>query len=201
VETRTGPLTPEQLARFLSDRCDVEAPGSMRRLGGVIAQPTNVHCAVVTPAKLHALVGIDAAPSCEGRWAELHWTWDGPAGGWEHEAAGAAGFQVTLRDDITAPHDAATRFVHEAARAYEGSHDVAATRAALESAILAAPDDPSLRQAAAWIALEQGDREGGLAHIDAGLALETDPFRREQMTYWRSQTRRPHVNLMMADAY
>ena len=67
VETRTGPLTPEQLARFLSDRCDVEAPGSMRRLGGVIAQPTNVHCAVVTPAKLHALVGTDAAPACEGR--------------------------------------------------------------------------------------------------------------------------------------
>jgi hypothetical protein len=236
VETRTAPLTPATLARMLGNRCDIEAPAQVRRLGGIIAQPTNVHCAVVTPAKLHALVGIDRAPSCEGRWADLRWTWDGPSGGWETELDGT-GFAVTVRDDVAPVHDSATRFVHAAARAYEGSHDVPATRAALESAIEAAPDDPSLLLAAAWIALEQGDRAAAIAHVEAGVALETEPYRRGQLllwglraardvdparaTRWREQlaaltgphvdelqraaarrhSGRPHVNLMMADAY
>src|SRR5207244_2241180 len=80
VDTRTAPLDAIALARFLGDRHDPSTPNVRRHLGALLAQPTNVHAAVVAPAARRALVGVDAAPACEGTWAELAWTWDGPAG-------------------------------------------------------------------------------------------------------------------------
>jgi hypothetical protein len=231
VEQRDAPLTAEALARMLGDRHDVDAPAQTRHLGAVLAQATNVHCAVVTPALRRAMVGVDHAPTCEGRWVELAWAWDGPTGAWEQSGNG---FTATVRDDIAAPHDAATTAVYEAAQAYDNHHDVAATFAALERAVAAAPDDPSLRLPAAWLALEKGLPDRALVHIHAGLETETEPYRRGQLLLWgaraartqdpqlakrwndelgrlgiaeltaaskRSFRGRPHVNLMMADAY
>jgi hypothetical protein len=140
---------------------------------------------VIAPAANRALVGVDQAPCCEGRWADLTWTWHGPLGGWElGPQATDAGFNVQLRDDLVAPQDEATKLVYDAARAYEGSHDVPVARAAIEGAVVAAPDDPSLRLAAAWLAHEAGDLPASLAHVEAGLALETDTYRRGQFLLW-----------------
>jgi hypothetical protein len=239
------PLTPEMLARFMGDRRDVEAPELRRHLGGILAQPTNVHCVVVTPAKQRALVGVDRAPCCEGTWADVGWSWDGPSGGWHlDEASGpvaahheSSGFTATLRDDVVAPHDAATVHVQEAARAYETAHDVAAARASLEKAVAVDPDDPSLRLAAAWLAYEDHAYDRAMIHVHAGLARETESYRRGQLLLWGARAAqtidpaqskrwsdeiallsgphvdelkaaarkkyrgRPHVNLMMVDAY
>jgi hypothetical protein len=235
VTERPAPLTPEMLARFLGDRHDIDAPARRRHLGAILAQGTNVHCAVVTPARREAIVGIDQAPSCEGRWAELAWQWDGPVGAWELGAtASTSGFTACVRDDIAAPHDAATRALYAAAQAYDNDHDVPATLAAVERAVAADPDDPSLRLPAAWLALEAKLPDRAIVHVHAGLATETEPYRRGQLLLWgaraaRTQDRalagrwtdelgrlgiaelttaskrsfrgRPHVNLMMADAY
>lgn len=141
---------------------------------------------------------------------------------------------MQIRDDIAAPHDAATTAIYEAAQAYDNHHDVAATFAALERAVATAPDDPSLRLPAAWLALEQGLPDRALVHVHAGLATETEPYRRGQLLLWGARAARtldpqlarrwndelarsgiaeltaaskrmfrgrPHVNLMMADAY
>lgn len=227
VDARTEPLHPEDLARFLGDRIGA---GIRRELGGIPAQPTNVHAAVVQPLACRALVGVDRAPSCEGAWAEVRWSWDAPD------------FAVTARDDLAAPHAPATRHVHEAARAYEHAHDVTTTRAALEQAVAAAPDDPSLRLAAAWLALEDGhtvlgprepDARAAIAHVRAALPREPDVYRRGQLLLWGARAARrvdpaqakrwleeldalagceelqarkrhrgrPHINLMMVDAY
>jgi hypothetical protein len=234
VAERTAPLTPEMVARFLGDRHDVDAPARKRHLGAILAQGTNVHCAVVTPARCEAIVGIDQAPTCEGQWAELAWQWDGPTGAWELGSTESSGFRARVRDDIAAPHDAATRALYEAAQAYDNHHDVKATLAAVERAVAADPDDPSLRLPAAWLALESKLADRAIVHVHAGLATETEPYRRGQLLLWgaraaRSQDRalakrwtdelaqlgiaelttaskrpfrgRPHVNLMMADAY
>ncbi len=185
VETRTAPLTAEMIAGFMGNRRDVDAPERTRRFGSVLAQATNVHCAVVAPSARRALVGVDQAPCCEGAWADVAWSWDGAIGGWEIDALPTdAAITATVRRDLVPPQDEATRLVHEAARAYEGSHDVRTTRSALERAVAAAPDDPSLRLGAAWIAYEDNDRATALAHIDAGLALETDAYRRGQLMLW-----------------
>ncbi len=226
---RAPPLTPEMLARFLGDREDA---GMQRHLGAVLAQATNVHCAVVTPGLQKAIVGIDHAPVCEGRWAEITWQWAGATGGWE---LGGDGFTARVRDDIAAPHDAATTAIYEAAQAYDNAHDVPVTLAAVERAVAAAPEDPSLRLPAAWLAFEHGQPARALVHIDAGLATETDPYRRGQLLLWgarlaartgnsalasrrvgelsnlgiaeltraakRTFRGKPHINLMMADAY
>jgi hypothetical protein len=244
--SRRNPLTPEVLARFMGDRHDVEAPEQRRHLGGILAQPTNVHCVVVSPAARRALVGVDRAPCCEGTWADLAWSWDGPTGGWHLDNAqagpiaphtSASGFTATLRNDVVAPHDAATLHVQAAARAYESAHDVAAARASLEQAVTIDPTDPSLRLAAAWLAYEDHAYDRALIHVHAGLDREHESYRRGQLLLWgaraaqtidpaqakrwadeldqlsgphvdelkaaarRKFRRRPHVNLMMVDAY
>jgi hypothetical protein len=185
VESRTSPLTAEMIAGFMGNRRDIDAPDKLRRLGSVLAQATNVHCAVVAPAAQRALVGVDQAPCCEGTWAEVSWAWNGPLGGWELGALPAdAGIRAKLREDLVAPHDEAVRLVHEAARAYEGKHDVATARDAIERAVALAPDDPSLRLSAAWLAHASDDLPAAAAQIEAGLALETDVYRRGQLLLW-----------------
>lgn len=195
VEGRTAPLDAPTLARFLGDRLDA---GMRRHLGSVLAQPTNVHAAVVSPAHRRALVGIDAAPTCEGAWAELAWDWDGPAGAWELGAAEASGFTAAARTDVVAPHDEATRHVHAAVAAYEGDHDVAAASAAIERAIACAPDDPSLRLAATWIALDAGAAARAVAHARAGLRHERDDYRRGQLLLWGARAARVHGDARLA---
>ena len=173
------------LARFLGDRVDPAAPGRKRHLGGILAQPTNVHCVVVAPVVRRAWVGVDRAPSCEGTWAEVDWQWDGPQGGWELDRLDElSGFQARIAEGFVEPHDAATRHVHEAARVYETSHDVPAARAAIERAVGADPEDPSLRLAAAWLAFEAGADDRALIHTHAGLAHETEAYRRGQLLAW-----------------
>lgn len=224
VETRTAPLTPEVVARFMGDRHDVDAPGIERQLGAVPCQPTNVHCAVIVPTKTRALVGIDRAPTCEGTWADVTWSWSGE-------------FSTTNRNDIVAAQSPAARLVHEAAKAYEASHDIKLARASIERAVGLLPNDPSLRLTAAWLAMEDGADDRALVHVHAGLTTETDSYRRGQFLLWGARAARktdaslasrwndelqrlsgphveelktaakkkyrgrPHVNFMMADAY
>ncbi|MGE0397812.1 MAG: C45 family autoproteolytic acyltransferase/hydrolase [Kofleriaceae bacterium] len=188
VENRTAPLEPRDLARFLGDRVDGGVP---RQLGGILAQAVNVHCVVVSPAKLRAHVGIDRAPTCEGRWAEIAWTWSGPQGGWEMTSLPAdAGFAATPLDGFVAPHTATTDHVHAAALAYERHHDVPAARAAIERAVSESPTDPSLRLTAAWLAMQDGAPERAVVHVEVGLAHETDAYRSGQLLLWGSRAAR-----------
>jgi len=187
IENRAAPLTAQDLAGFLGDREDPDAPGTTRRFGATLAQALNVHAVVVAPGSRRAWMGVDRAPTCEGAWAELGWSWDGPAGGWEIGATDGSGFTASSLPDFVAAQDEATRHIHDLARAYEGSHDVPAARAAIERAIVSAPEDPSLRLIAAWIALEQREPHAAIAHVHAGLAHETEPYRRGQLLLWGSR--------------
>jgi hypothetical protein len=192
VDNRARPLVAEDIARFLGDRHDVDAPEQRRHMGAILAQGLNVHCAVVAPAHRRALVGVDRAPCCEGTFAELAWTWEGGPGAWElgPEGCDTGGFTARVRTDVAAPHDVATKHVHEAARAYESAHDVTAALASLERAIAADPDDPSLRLPAAWLALEAGMADRAVVHVHAGLARETESYRRGQFLLWGARAAR-----------
>jgi len=187
VEARRSPLTARDLIGFLGDRCDAACE---RQFGSQVAQAVNVHAVVVAPSTRRAWVGVDRAPVCEGTWAELGWSWDGPAGGWELGATDGAGFTATLRDDLAAPQTPVTLLVHDAVRAYEHDHDVATARAAIERAVELAPAEPSLRLTAAWLALEDGADERATSHVAAGLAVETDPYRRGQLLLWGARAAR-----------
>ncbi len=185
IENRSAPLVPRDLARFLGDREDA---GVKRQFGGILAQGVNVHCVVVSPSKLRAHVGVDRAPTCEGRWAEVAWQWDGPQGGWEMTSIpDSAGFVATALDGFVAPHSPTTDHVNAAAVAYEHRHDVPAARAAIERAVGESPEDPSLRLTAAWLAMQDDAPERAVAHVDAGLAHETDAYRRGQLLLWGSR--------------
>lgn len=171
-------LTPRDLAWLLGDR---DHAGARRHLGSIVTQPTNVHAVVVAPAARRAWLGVDRAPCSEGTWAELAWAWDGPTGSWELGATDGSGFTAHELADFVAPHDAATHHVREAVRVFEHDHDLPAARDAIERAIADAPDDPSLRLAAAWLAFETGAPDRAIVHVHAGLALEAEPYRRGQL--------------------
>lgn len=200
IEERTAPLTARDLARFLGDRRDPCCPDRDRQFGAILAQALNVHAVVVAPSARSALLGVDRAPTCEGTWAALAWSWDGPAGGWElagdalapvaGTTAADAGFTATLHDDVAAPHAPATHHVHDAARVYEHAHDVRGARAAIERAIAAAPADPSLRLIACWLALEDRAPDRALVHVHAGLAHESESYRRGQLLVWGARAAR-----------
>lgn len=187
IENRRAPLTAQDLAGFLGDRKDPDAPETTRRFGSTLAQALNVHAVVIAPASRRAWVGVDRAPSCLGAWAELAWSWDGPAGGWELGATEGSGFTAASLPEFVAAQDEATRHIHDFARAHEGSHDIPAARAAIERAVACAPEDPSLRIIAAWLALDQRDHAAAIAHVGAGLAHETEPYRRGQLLLWGSR--------------
>ena len=184
VEERAAPLTARDLARFLGDRDDA---GIYRRMGATLSQTCNVHCAVVKPLARTAWVGVDDAPSCLGKFARMTWTYDGPVGSWELGAADgstSSGFDAEVLPEFGAPRDEATRHAHDAIRAHDNDHDIPASRAAIERAITAAPDDPSLRLAGLWLALADGAPDRAVAHAHAGLAKETESLRRGQLLLW-----------------
>ena len=191
IDGRSAPLTARDLAGFLGDRVDPAAPGTTRQFGGILAQPLNVHAVVVAPSARRAWLGVDRAPTCEGTWAEIAWAWDGPAGGWEiGELTTASGFTAAERTDFVAAQTPAARHIHDAVRAYEGSHDVKVARASIERAVAAEPDDPSIRLAAAWLALEDRTPDRAMIHVHAGLARETCAYRRGQLLLWGSRAAR-----------
>jgi hypothetical protein len=131
-------------------------------------------------------MGVGPAPVCDGPFVRVQWDWDGPVGSWELGAADAlagSGLTVTPVEVAVSRSDAAMHTV-AVIREEQSTHDPHATSAALERAIAAAPDDPSLRLAAAWIHLKRGDAGRALAHVRAGLVRETLPYRRGQFLLW-----------------
>ena len=187
VEAGGERLRSEDLLGYLADRIDHDAPGVRRHIGGVLAQPCNVHTVVVEPSSRSLVMGVGPAPVCDGPFVRVQWDWDGPVGAWELDAdmdERAAGLTVTPLDVPGVSRSDAAAHAAAAIREEQSSHDPNATAAALERAIAAAPDDPSLRLAAAWIHLKRGDAGRALAHVRAGLVRETLPYRRGQLLLW-----------------
>ena len=180
-------LDAKAMAAMLSDRHDIDAPKLVRRAGGIVAQATNVHAAVVEPVGKSVYIGVDSSPSCEGNWARVEFSWDGPAvGTWELPIT-PMGTTITSLPAWMQPHDAAVNALREATAIDEFTHDVDATSAALERAVSEAPDDPSLRALAMWTQLRRSDAAAtatALHHAHAGLAVETEPYRRGQFMRW-----------------
>jgi hypothetical protein len=169
------------LMTMLGDRSDVDAPDVQRHLGGVVAQGSNVHAVVVEVETRTMLLGVGAAPVCDGPFATVRWDWDGPVGAWEREAPGVT---VTPADVPGRTPTEAGRAVAAIIRLEQSSKDPHALSAAVERAIAAAPADPSLRLAAVWTHLRRGDGGRALAHARAGLVRETLPYRRGQLLLW-----------------
>ncbi len=182
-----GGAPSEALMAMLADRIDDAAPGVVRHLGGVVASACTVHSVVVEPESCALLLGVGAAPACEGPFVRVRWAWDGPTGAWELGAPEAlAGSGLTV-EAVTIPaitRSEAGRLTAEAVRVEQTTRDADATALALEQAIAAAPADPSLRLGALWTQLRRGQPARALAHARAGLLHETLPYRRGQLLLW-----------------
>jgi len=188
VEEFGDGLTSEDLMVMLGDRVDTDAPEVRRHFGGVLAQGCNVHAVVVEPATRSLLLAIGPAPTVDGPFVRVRWDWDGPVGAWEVDPDGylhgVAGIEVTPVEVPGATRTVAAREVAIAIREEQSTHDPRAIAAALERAIAAAPEDPSLRLAATWTHLRRGDAGRALASARAGLLRESLPYRRGQLLLW-----------------
>ncbi|MCE9573356.1 MAG: hypothetical protein K8W52_09380 [Deltaproteobacteria bacterium] len=174
------------LCRMLADREDPAAPGVVRRIGGVVGQPITVHSAVVEPMAQRIVLAVGAAPVVDGPYLAVRYQWDGPVGAWEVSGAAIdrqAGVNLEAID-VGVTRDAASIALAEVARIEQETHDAPAMAVALERAIAAAPDDPSLRLAALWTYLRTDQWNAAMAHARLGLDTETIPYRRAQLLRW-----------------
>jgi len=187
------------LARMLDDRIDPNAPGVVRRVGGVIAQPINVHAIVVEPEARSLLLAVGRAPACDGPWLRVSWDWSGPVGAWELPAH-PPGITIDSIDPGTKPDEASVHLA-EVARLEQTTHDADAMAAALDRAIACAPDDPSLRLSAVWVQMARGDHARAIAEAKAGLAIETIPYRRGQLLLWGARAASVTRDALLATAW
>ncbi|MEZ4404623.1 MAG: C45 family autoproteolytic acyltransferase/hydrolase [Kofleriaceae bacterium] len=178
-----GGATVDDLVAMLTDRVDPAAPDRPRHLGGVVAQPCQVHSVVVEPAHQRVHLGVAAAPVGVGAWATVEVDWAGPTGAWE---VGRTPIDVGVRvsDGPRRPRPPGTDAVARAMALEQSTHDQAGIAAALAEAIAADPDDPSLRMAMAWTAMRQGEFAAAQAQVVVGLRHETLSYRRGQLLLW-----------------
>lgn len=171
-------------ADSLGSHEDPDAPGVVRHLGGVVAQPCQVQSIVVTPDTRTLWLGVGAAPVGEGGWLEVQWDWSGAAGAWQIDAAPPAALGITVTAAGTRPRSPASDAVARAVAIDQERHDTDAMTTELEAAVTLAPTDPSLHLALLWLSLRREQWSKALAHATAGLAHETLPYRRAQLLLW-----------------
>lgn len=172
------------LAAMLTDREDPDAPGVVRPLGAVVAQPCQVQSIVVAADARTLWLGTGAAPVGEGRWQRVRWDWDGAPGAWELGAPPPPGLGVTVDDAGEVARSPASDAVAQALAIEQTSHDAAAIAVELDRAIALAPDDPSLRLARLWHELRGERWAAAREHARAGLGHEVVPYRRAQLLLW-----------------
>ena len=171
------------LVAMLTDRRDPDDLTVERQLGAVVAQPCQVHSVVVEAARNRVTLGAAAAPVGEGAWLTLDLDWNGTPGAWElGSIPSAAG--VAVSPGPVRPRAPASDAVAHALALEATTHDPQAIAAALTTAVLAAPADPSLRQALMWTAMQTRQWRTACEHAGAGLARERLPYRRGQLLLW-----------------
>jgi hypothetical protein len=179
-----GGATVDELVAMLTDRRDPDAPTVERHLGGVIAQPCQVHSVVVEPARGRLHLGAAAAPVGDGAWITLDVDWAGAPGAWQLDQPRPPDLGVSASAGPHRPRPPAADLVARAMAFEQTAHDPDATAAALTEAVALAPGDPSLRLALTWTAMRQGRWSAAQASAAAGLAVETLPYRRGQLLRW-----------------
>ncbi len=170
-----GGLERHDLEQVLADQTDPDAPARTRGAGGVVSQPATVQSIVAEPARRALHVSVGPAPTSQGPFVRVPWSWDAPVG-------------AVVAADVAPPRraDAYARYV-EAARLDVHTHDLAAVLAELAAAVALEPDDPSYRFLAGCLSLREGQAERALAHLEHGLLHEVAPFRRGQLGFWAAR--------------
>jgi acyl-CoA:6-aminopenicillanic acid acyl transferase len=176
-----GGLDAGDLMAALDDRIDPTDPAGIERgAGGTIAQACTVQSVVVEPTERRLRLAVGPAPAAAGPWLAIDWDWEGDAA--------APAQEIALPP--SPPRDPAGRAYAswvESIRAEVADHDPRAALAALERAVILAPDDPSYRLLAGWLRLRAGDAGAARLHLEHGLGREEAPFRRAQLLLWAAR--------------
>lgn len=200
-----GGMAAMELAALLGSHEDPEVPGSERLGGGVLAQLNAVHSVVIDPIGQRTWVSVGAVPTGHGPWLPVPWTW--------HDAAGSQETDVAaLRAAHLADPDAPGARVRQGALGVAHGHLLEAGRleaaaapernvaTALQAAVTAAPQEPTLNLLAGGQALREGAFARALDHFETALDGEVSPFYRARAWLWVSRAAAAAGQTRRADA-
>ena len=170
IDKNKGDINPALAARFMGDHMDM-CSGSMRPVGGIISQLTNVTSAVFSPADFNFWVADGPSPVCNNAYRGFNLmdelAADGPNGG---------------PDDL-APNDYVDTDDFKALRKYYEalvSFTIPPTESAaafdkVNEAIAIKPDEAIYRRFAAKALLRRGETEKAVEHLRQALDCVQSP--------------------------
>jgi hypothetical protein len=170
VDERAGVITPAVAASFMGDHMDM-CSDSMRPVGGVISQLTNVTSAVFTPADFNFWVADGLSPVCNNTYVGFNLMRE-----LADDAPDARPADLAPNDYVDTDDYKALRVYYEALVSF--TIPPVDKKAAFEKvceAIALHPDEAIYRRLAAKMALRRGDVEAASEHLGSALGCVQSP--------------------------
>jgi len=159
-----GRVTPQLAAQFMGDHMDM-CSDSMRPVGGIISQLTNVTSAVFHPADFHFWVADGLSPVCNNTYVGFN-LMD------ELADNGSAVEPATLPPNEyvqTADYEGLRKYYEAMVSFTVPPTDSAAALERLEEAVALRPDEAIYRRLSAKLLMRRGDNEKAVQHLTHAL--------------------------------
>ena len=176
-----------QMKALLASNQDPAVPGHERAVGSVVAQPMTVQSVVVDPQRQSIHVSIGRAPTGDGPWVEVPWSWDDAPGQRTIDPQPEAQIDTGSRYDKGPEQRAMQAFV-EAIRLDQQAGDHHEVVSWIRRATTLDPKEASYHFLSGGYALKAGLVDEAQAHFDLALELEPSEFYRGQALLWAART-------------
>jgi hypothetical protein len=185
-------LTAEDLESLLGDyRAPdaVDLTDDVERLSGdCVVSAMGVQAIVAEPDARRIRVSVGRAPAGLGPYVTVPWSWEGPVGEVEVDAAPRGATGRTHRGDaLTAEQRSVARAYAEAAQAHLLGEHPRTVRPLFEELVRRAPREPGFRTVAAHFAVITDDLPAAREHLRVALTLEGGPARRARLLLLQSR--------------
>jgi len=175
IDENRGKITPGLAAQFMGDHMDM-CSDSMRPVGGIVSQLTNVTSAVFSPADFRFWVADGLSPVCNNTYRGFN-LMDELA----DDAPNGRPDDLTSNDYVNTDDFRALRKYYEAFVSFSiPPTDAGAAFDKIEEAIAVKPDEATYRRVAAKMLLKRGDATAAMAHLNHALESVQSPSERAQ---------------------
>lgn len=165
-----GAITPELAARFMGDHMDM-CSDSMRPVGGIISQGTNLTSAVFHPANFDFWVADGLAPVCNNAYIGFNLTDELADNGSSVEPATLPPNDYVHSDD----YKALRKYYEAAIHFMVPPTDEKAALSKLEEAIAIKPDEAIYHRLVALMLLRKSDAAAAAEHLKQALECVQSP--------------------------
>lgn len=175
---------------------DYSAPGLVDRgddvarlSGNSVVSPITVASIVAEPAERRIRMSVGRAPAGFGPYLPVPWSWDGEIGEVETGEPGPRRGRSHRGAELTAEERKVAHRFSALTQQFVDRAEPHLVRAELQDLLHRAPREPGFHALAAFLAVIDDQMDTALAHLDAGLELESTPHPRARMLLYRSRVR------------